>query len=122
MWPDFPIANPRVFGKFLRWVNKADERVRIVWGDGEPGTHSLDDLVEHGLSFEDREMANRRSSCSSRSQRRARARRGGPPHRTRAHPLLLSRTPRTKFVRLSRLRAPRRARPGASSQRESGRP
>lgn len=29
MWPGFPIASPRMFGRFVRWINKADERVRI---------------------------------------------------------------------------------------------
>lgn len=55
MWPDIPIAAPRVFGKFKRWVQKADQLVRIVWDDNEEGTHALDHLIEHELSFEDGE-------------------------------------------------------------------
>lgn len=55
MWPDILIAAPRVFGKFKRWVHKAGQLVRIVWDDNEGGTHALDHLIEHELSFEDGE-------------------------------------------------------------------
>ena len=53
LWPNIDITSERVYGEPKRWVHKQRELVRILWDDGEAGTHEVDQLIEHQLALED---------------------------------------------------------------------